>query len=447
MNRTDRIRIPPTQPRYLFEVDIPGAYTHAHDLPVVVDELLVCVGGTFLYFPDRLQRPKNTAVLVALDRLNGSERFRLEVPTRAFTGEITTSLIPTVRPDGLILLAVYQHDTVLSVFALAPDGRVLWEDQLYDYEKEQDRLYAVHLRAFDLSIKHWVSPVIGGPAQSYLVSWLYRQNRFARMEYRRPGQEQALWSKPEWLVGACGEIVFGATVPREHSSLTARDLTTGKPLWAISGRESIVAAAEAEFVVLVYRPPTREEAAETAPRAAGKKDIEWAMAGNHCPPIIAREPATGESLWSIAVPGYVVSLMCGPDHVCVMVVTETGRPALLCADRLGQTLWLQELRSFPMQRLVRWGTFGPAIRPHWPVIVAVDAAHVLLETNETLTCISLRDGKEMWQVATPEVHPGFLPRVEDRILGRSTTLVQDGIIYQCEGTRLWAYTDREMSVQ
>lgn len=409
--------------------------------------MLLCVGGSFLYFPDRFLRPKHLAVLVALDRLSGSERFRLEVPTRAFTGEITTSLVPTVRPDGLIFLAVYQHDTMLSVFVLASDGRLLWEDQPYDSEKDQDRIAAVRLREFDLSIKHWVSPVIPGPAQTYLVSWLYRQNRFAWMEYRRPGQDQAVWSTPQWLVGACGEVVFGATVPRERSSLTARNLSTGKPLWSLPGRESIVAAAETEFVVLVYRPPTREEAAETAPRSAGQKGQGWEMAGNHCPPIIAREPVTGEILWSIAVPGYVVSLMCGPGHVCAIVATETGWPALLCADRSGQTLWSQELKHFPTQGLVAWETFGPAIRPPWPVIVAVDASSVLLETNEVLTCVSLRDGKETWQLATPAVDPGFLPRMEDRILGRSTTLIEDGIIYRRGGTRLWAYTDRKVSLR
>ena len=448
IERVDYVQIPAIRPESLFEVDIPDSYTHAHDLPVIAGELLLCVGGGFrndVFQGPGLHTappPDHTPVLVALDRFNGRERFRLEVPTRSFTGEITTSLVPAVSSDGVILLAVYQHDTVLSVFALAPDGQVVWQDQLYDREKDGDRMVAMCLLEFDLYIKHWISPVIAGPEQSYLVSWLYRQNRFAWMEFRRPATSQALWTAPEWLVGTCGEVVFGATVPRESSSLTARDLSTGKSLWSIAGNECIVAAAEPEFVLLVYRPPTKGEAAETAPKSAGRKGQKgqpWEMAGNHCPPIIAREPASGERLWSLPVPGYVVSLACGPEHICAIVATEAGKPALLCADRLGQTLWLQQLKPFPAQRLVEWAPYEPANRPNWPVIVAVDAAHILLETNDSLMCLSLRDGKEVWQLMTPSVQPGFLPRMEDRILGRSTTLVRDGIIYRRNGTKLWAF--------
>lgn len=443
---TERIRLPSRQPTLLFTVELPQAYSHVHDLPVCIGELLLCVAGSSRFFPDRRLRPAQTTVLVALDRHHGGERFRLEVPTRALTGEITTSLVATEGPDETILLAVLQHEDGLSVFVLAPDGCVLWEEQPYTADKHTHRLTEVHLRTYDLSIKHWLSPVFPGPMQGYLVSWLYRQDRFARMEYRRPGGDLPLWSQPAWAVGRCGHIVFGATVPRAQSRLVAYDLATGTPLWSIAGREAILAAVEREFVVVVYRPPTWEDAIALAPKSTSNHGPIWPLAGMHCPPILAHEPATGERLWSLWVPGYVVSLACGPGHMCAIVATETGHPLLLCADREGHLLWQQVLTSSVAERLVRWERGGPAMRPAWPMLVAVDAASLLLETPEQLTCLALHDGSVRWHCMTPAVRPSFLPRSEDRMVSRSCTLVHNGILYRREGTRLWAYAENQSAL-
>lgn len=438
-------RLPSTQPKLLFDVELPEAYSHAHDLPVCVGDLLVCVAGSSRFFPDHRQRPAQTPVLVALDRYNGGERFRLEVPTRALTGEITTSLVATEGPEETILVAVAQHEQGVSVFALAPDGRVLWEEQLYTADKHADRLAALHLRTYDLSLKHWLSPVLPGPMQGYLVSWLYRQDRFAWMEYRRAGQDEPVWSQPAWAVGSDGTSVFGVTVPRAHSLLTAYELATGTPRWSLAGREAVLAAVEREFVVVVYRPPTWEEAVADAPKSVSKHGPIWPMSGTHCPPIIAHEPATGERLWSLWVPGYLVSLACGPGHVCALVATETGHPLLLCADRTGHLLWQQHLTTSVAERLVRWERGVSAIRPSWPMIVAVDAAHLLLEMPEQLTCVALHNGSVRWHCITPGVRPGFLPRSEDRFVSRSCTLIHDGMLYRREGNRVWAYGEEASS--
>jgi outer membrane protein assembly factor BamB len=432
-------RIPLTQPTLLFEAAPPDPYTVAQARPVIAGDVLLCLGSSARPLTRvplaELPPSPDTPVLVALDGVSGTERFRLEVPTRACTREVTTSLSPTVRADGSILLAVYQQDVSLSVFALSPAGRVLWEDEL-GRARGVDRLHELRLRAFDLYIKHWFSQLVAGPADGYLAAWLYRQERFAHLEYRQGGQ--VVWQAPEWLVGHGGEVVLGASVPRASSTLTARVLTTGRPLWSLSGKERVLAAAEADFLLFVSRPPTRAEAALTAPRSAGNMPPRIALAGRHCPPIVAHDPATGEVLWSIAVPGSVVSLACGPAHIAALALAADNQAVLVCADRQGQTLWTRLLPPIPNEQVTAWQEQRAAAAFPWPLLIAVDDASLLWESGSTLHCAALRDGTDRWQLATPEAWAGFLPRIEDRLLGISNTQVGDGVIYR-RGTRLWAY--------
>ncbi len=458
------MRIPDTQPRQLFEVEVPTVYSYVQSRPSIAGESLLCLaGGSASDYllqrkePRREWRdflhptpPPRTPVLVALDRSTGEVRYVLTIPTRSADGNILPSLAPTVRADGTILLGVYQQNTSLTVYALAPDGEVMWDDE--PYSKEKDNLYDVMLEPHDLSIKHWLSPVIAGSQDTYLVSWLYRQVRFARMEYRRPGHSEPLWSAPEWWLGTCGDVIVGATVPRVTSVITARDLISGKALWSLSGKERIVAATSHELVLFVV-PPLKmletlemsraqrmEEAARQPTRKRGQVAADY-------PPIVAYDPRSGGILWSVSVPGAVVSVVPGPEHVCAIAVPEAGRPWLLCADRNGEILWSVELRSEPLVPAAAWArklVFDPQPWRHdpdpWPVIVGVDSEHVLWESRGSVHCFSLLDGRPVWRLDALDDCRTNLPRVDDRLVGQSTCLVWDGVLYR-RGWKLRAYTN------
>ncbi len=430
--------IPTTAPHLFYEKATPTAGPDDLFDPVIAGDLVLVTLDSYTFVSDRFIRdfagrkpettlsspgyqgepfPEQETILQALDLHTGAERFSLTVPIQPVPRDVLPTL-PGVTSAGTILQGVYQQDLFLHIYHVGPDGAILGVDRLYQDDRRV--LHDVGLVGNDLSIKLTLSPIIPCADDTYLVSWLYRQVRFAHLEYRRLGNPLPLWTGDEFWAGNTAEVVVGTTIPDPDYRVVGRRLTDGAVLWSNPGTFRTIAAVDDALVLVAANPYANPETVY-----------------HPLPPDIsslaAWEPSTGRTLWQQSVPGIVVSARVGPTRIVAIAVDADGYAQLSCFSRKGNRLWSRRLSQSEPYQISAWDRarlrYPPSSYP-WPTLIAVDRSALVLATGTALRSFSLQGRRrQMWQLTLPTDFHRNQRRFADSLHGhRSLVLSEDVLV-------------------
>jgi hypothetical protein len=430
--------IPATAPHLLYEKAVPTAGPDYLFDPVIAGDLVLLTLGPYQFVSDRFIRvfaqqkseaehpgsgeqpvqhigwslprrnpesvlpspgyqgepyPDQKTILQALDLRTGAERFSLSVPIQPAPRDVLPTL-PGVTSTGTILQGLYQQDLFLHVYHIGPDGFILGVDRLY--EDDRRLLSEVGLGGNDLSIKLTFSPIIPCADDAYLVSWLYRQVRFARLEYRRIGDPLPLWTGDEFWAGNTAEVVVGTTILDPDYRVVGRRLTDGTVLWSNPSPFCTIAGVDDALVLVAANPYVNPEGV-------------YQPLPPDVPSLAAWDLYTGKTLWKHTLPGIVVSAQAGPTHIAAVAIDADGYAQLFCFSRKGDRLWSRHLSQSEPYQISTWDRvrlrYPPPSYP-WPTLLAVDWSAFVLTIGTTLRSFSLQGRhRQTWQLSLPaDVH-------------------------------------------
>jgi hypothetical protein len=466
--------IPKTNPQKLFQYsqnDFPNIDGFSdYSFPITNNfQLFISTGYWGEHDPGEIH-----TVLLVLDLKTGKEINRIKIVTKGY--DAVYGGLPLIQRAGSILLPVRQRHSSLQVLQISPNGEILQTDE-FGYENSEDKRVEMCLLNSDLGDKVGLSPLVDVSDDTYLFSWLYRTRSY-RMECRKLGRKEALWSALEWILGATEKVVLNVTNPNpriwayhienfvfgknkpdlSNYQLVARNKLNGKILWSLPAAHSLLAAVNSQSFLILDRT---ERVLEDAYRK-DEFESEWITQSDLIPDFPEpdeyavefnrRHPLTacstlkmieenGNELWRQELKGDVLSAICNLMYSCMILTSENGSGQILCLSSEGKILWGKAIDGISY-----WANWPPSSNT-WPVLIALDQENLLWGTKTKLVCSSLENnGEIVWQLDIPEeimIYDRWL-RPHDQHINKPGVMVADGKIFtKCDQVpELWkVYSD------
>lgn len=472
-----------------FEVSLPVAWAGFLERPVITKDGVLVTGCN----QDSRRKPGTDVILLTcLARQDGAELFRFCLPDEE--GKEIYSSLPVVAQDGDILLSAYCQDRWLKTYRLDAAGKVKAQQEI-GLEKGRDLRNDYNIIGGDLSSKLFMAPPHPCDEERLLVSWLYRQVRFFRTEYRSWSSADTdsaiadtdsaiaetggaiadtdraiaetggaiadtggaiadgpIWSCNEWLLGASNSIALCASYDRPtdrespKEELSARRIDNGELLWRSDYAGRVFGCVKDDAFLLVDRSLRLAEYKQRELRYQEEleqnEDLEVMEYFEKNPltspsMLLAADADSGEFVQRFTVAGEIFALMTHLSYIAVVCGDESGRGHIMILD--------SNAAANPVAtRSVATNEPGvPVLVPvggTWPLLVYLDERCLIWSEKAQLICSPIDDlQSEHWRMTLPAGCAGFHPRMRERLLTPANIVVEDDLLVLRTATKLLGY--------